>query len=62
MAQSKVNQNALRSMLLRDGTLKSSELQPSAVRHVDKAASQAAAIAARRADMNMRAQVTKKSN
>lgn len=47
MAQSKTQQNALRSMLLNNGN------QPSAIRHIDKKASQAAAIAARRADIKL---------
>lgn len=49
----------LRKQLLRDGTVKQSVL-PSEIRHADKAESQAAAIAARRADLRMVATTTYK--
>lgn len=58
MAQSKTGQNALREMLLNNGSLRQGETQPSAIRHVDKKASQAAAIAARRAEINKKPTVT----
>jgi len=54
MAQSKSQQNALRSMLLNNGTIHATAASPSTVRHIDKKASQAAAIAARRADCNVK--------
>jgi hypothetical protein len=54
MAQSKVNQNNLRDMLLNNGTVKQGNIQPSAFRHTDKVASKAAAIAARRADIGIK--------
>ena len=50
---SKKQQNALRQQMLRDGTIKPTTLQPSVLPHKSKAESQAAAIAARRADLKI---------
>ena len=50
---SKKNQNAIRQQLLKDGTIKPTTLQPSVLTHQNKAESQAAAIAARRQDINI---------
>lgn len=52
MAQSKRGTNALREMLTHQGAIKPSEL-PTPQRTVDKKHSQAAAIAARRADLKL---------
>ena len=56
MAQSKSNSiaNQLRATLLNSGAVTgSTDLQPSAFKSTDKQASQAAAIAARRADLRI---------
>lgn len=56
MAQSKAGQNNLRNMLLSDGTIKQTvdAVTGNNVRHIDRTASQAAAIAARRADLGIK--------
>lgn len=48
---SKKSQNNIRQQLLNDGTIKQTVLQPSAITHKDPAESRAAAIAARRMEM-----------
>jgi hypothetical protein len=60
MAQSKTNQNNLRDMLLNNGNIQQGDIQPSAFRHIDKEESQAAAIAARRAELQRTPAVTYK--
>jgi predicted deacylase len=52
MAQSKRDSNAIRNMLTHQGAIKPSSL-PTPLRTVDRKSSQAAAIAARRADMGL---------
>ena len=59
MAQSKVNQNELRRTLLNSGTLRETGSALAPARTSSKAESQAAAIASRRSEMNLRALVTK---
>lgn len=49
----------LHAMLLKDGNIKASTA-PSAFKHIDVAASRAAAIAARRNELNCKVIVTKK--
>jgi len=49
----------LRTMLLRDGNVKPSGL-PSAFKHIDRVASRAAAIAARKQELNKTVTVTRR--
>lgn len=58
----KKNQNALRDAVIASGNVRPTSSQPSAIKHVDMQASRNAAIAARRAEMNVRPSVREKKH